>query len=306
MAEFIRIGGKRRGFTLLEIVLALVIMAALTAALTPSISEMVNRSRVEAEKRSLDTLAGVITASFENTDLTNLNVAALPGTIGPADTATGFSTSTQPYTTTAANSWFAKVARLQGITPLIGPAPTAGSQPALAQIAFNALGNPRVLLAGPSEAGEQRFLLLSLMAQNDQLTLPAYDGTTAWFDAIWNNDWESRTAAIPAYWSGKLTPAQVAAWNQGGGGMTSVWRLCVRRVVLPKYTVTVNDNHATNAGFLSYDDVQDAFSVAPDSGANVTPEILGGRLITVNQGTAWPGTQALQFRIHENATVTIQ
>jgi prepilin-type N-terminal cleavage/methylation domain-containing protein len=296
-----------RGFTLLEIVLALFILAVLAATLTPSITEIVNRNRIDGEKRTLGELADTITASFENSDLTNLNIAALPGTIGSGDTPTEFSaSSTAPYATTNNNSWFAKIARLRGLTPVIGRPPTVAVQPALAQVAFNFLGNPRLLFAGPTEAGQQRFLLLSLMARSDQLTLPAYDGSTAWFNAIWNNDWESRTATLPGYWSSVLTPAQLAAWNQGNGGLTQAWRLCVRRIVLPKFTVTVNDNHPTNAAFVSFNNVANAFTAAANSGATTTPEILGGRLVTVNQGTAWPGVQALQFRIHENATVTVQ
>jgi hypothetical protein len=72
--------------------------------------------------------------------------------------------------------------------------PTPAVQPELARIAFNSLGNPRLLIAGPVEAGRQRFLLVSLMARNDQLVLPAYESSAAWFDAIWQNDFESRTA----------------------------------------------------------------------------------------------------------------
>ena len=296
-----------RGFTLLEIVLALFILAVLAATLTPSMTEIVNRNRIDAEKRTLGELADTITASFDNTDLTNLNLAALPGTISPSDTPTEFSASSSaPYATTHNNSWFAKLARLRGLAPVVGTPPTTAAQPALAQIAFNLFGNPRLLFAGPNEAGQQRFLFISLMARSDQLTLPAYDGSAAWFNAIWNNDWESRTATLPGSWSGVLTPAQLAAWNQGSGGMTSAWRLCVRRIVLPKFTVTVNDNHPTNAAFVSFNNISNAFTAAANSGASVTPEILGGRLITVNQGTAWPGMQALQFRLHENATVTVQ
>lgn len=296
-----------RGFTLLELVLALFVLGILAAALAPSMTEIVNRNRIDAEKRTLADLADTITASFDNTDLTNLNIAALAGTIGPGDIATEFSASSSAaYATTNNNSWFTKVARLRGLAPVVGTPPTTPAQPALAQIAFNPLVNPRLLFAGPTEAGQQRFLLISLMARSDQLVLPAYDGSVAWFNAIWNNDWESRTAAAPASWSGVLTPAQFAAWNQGSGGLTSAWRLCVRRIVLQKFTVTVNDNHATNAAFLSFNNVSNAFMAAANSGAGVTPEILGGRLVTVNQGTAWPGVQALQFRIHENATVTVQ
>ncbi len=296
-----------RAFTLLEVVLALFILAALAATLTPSITEIVNRNRVEGEKRTLGDLADTVTASFENTDLTNLNIAALPGTIAGTDTPTEFSaSSTAPYATTNNNSWFAKIARLRGMTPIVGSPPSTAAQPALAQVVYNLFGNPRLLFAGPTEAGQQRFLLLSLMARNDQLTLPAYDGSTAWFNAIWNNDWESRTAAPPAYWSGVLTAAQLAAWNQGNGGLRQTWRLCVRRIVLPKFTVTVNNNHATNNAYLSFNDTSNAFTSAANSGATSTAEILGGRLVTVNQGTSWPGVQALQFRIHENPTVTIQ
>ena len=82
------------GFTLLELVLVLFVLGALAAALAPSVRDIVERSRREAEARSLDELANTINASFENTDLTNLNVAALPGTIAATDSPTVFSAST--------------------------------------------------------------------------------------------------------------------------------------------------------------------------------------------------------------------
>lgn len=295
------------GFSLLEIVLVLFVLGLLAAALVPAVRDVVEQGRNDAEKRTLDDLANTITASFDNTDLSNLNIAALPGTIGAGDTPTEFSaSSTAPYTTTDSASWYAKIARLKGLSPIIGSPPTATAQPALAPIAFNGLGQPRLLLAGPTEAGQQRFLLVSLMASNTQLVLPAYDGTAAWFNAIWNNDWESHTATLPAYWSGILTPAQFAAWNQGNAGLTQAWRLNVRRIVLPKFTVTVNNNHPTNNAYLSFNDTPDAFTALANTGASTTPEILAGRLVTVNQGTAWPGTEALRFHIHENPTVTVQ
>ena len=296
-----------RGFSLLEIVLVLFVLGLLAAALVPSVRDVIENGRIDAEKRTLDDLANTITASFDNTDLTNLNLAALPGTIGPGDTATEFSaSSTAPYATTDNNSWFAKVARLKGLSPVIGTPPTPAVQPALAPIAFNGLANPRLLFAGPNETGQQRFLLISLMAPASQLVLPAYDGSAAWFNAIWNGDWESRTAAVPAYWAGLLTPAQLAAWSQGTGGLTQAYRLCVRRIVLPKFIVTVNNNNPANNAYDSFNNTPNAFTAPANSGAQSTPEILGGRLITVNQGTAWPGTEALRFHLHENPTVTVQ
>jgi len=296
-----------RGFSLLEIVLVLFVLGLLAATIAPSLREVIERGRRDAEAKSLDELAGAVASTFDATDLTNDNVASLPGTIGTGDTATRFSTSTSATSaSTAASDWFAKVARARGITPQIGVAPTAAAQPALAQIAYNSTGNPRLLLAGPSEAGRQRFLLVSLTARSEQLTLPAYEASVAWFDALWNSDWEGRTAQPPAYWTGKLTPTQLAAWSQGTGGLTQVYRLCVRRIVLPKFTITVNNNHATDSAFVSFNNVSPAFTAPANSGANVTPEILGGRLITINRGTSLPGVQALQFRLRENATITVQ
>jgi len=294
-----------RAFSLLEIVLVLFVLSVLAAVLTPSVRDIIERSRREAEARSLDELAAGITASFENTDLTNLNVAALPGTIGTADTATIFSTSTTAaYVTTDNGAWFAKVARLRGLTPQVGVAPAA--QPELARLIFNSLGNPRLLFAAPDEPGRQRFLLVSLAARSEQLALPAYENISAWFDAIWNHDWESRTATVPAYWQSRLLAAQLSAWQQGSGGLTQVHRLVVRRIVLPKFRVTANNNHPTEQAFVSFNNTPNAFTAPANSGATSTPEILGGRLITINRGPAWPGVEALRFRLRENATVTVQ
>lgn len=297
----------QRGFSLLEVVLVLFIVSLMAAALAPSVRDLIERGRRDAENRALDELATAISASFEQTDLTNLNIAALPGEIGPGDTATAFSTSTNAaYATTAANDWFAKLARARGVTPQVGAAPSPAQQPELARVAFNALGNPRLLIAGPAEGGRQRFLLVSLVARTDQLALPAYESGAPWFDALWQNDWESRTAQPPAYWSARLTPAQLAAWSTGTAGMTQVNRLCVRRIVLPKFRVTVNNNHPSEAAFVTYNNTPNAFSAAANTGASVTPEILGGRLVIINRGTSWPGVESLRFTLRENPTVTLQ
>lgn len=294
-----------RAFSLLEIVLVLFIAGILAATLIPSVREIVERARRDAEVRTLDELATAIVGSFDAADLSGENVAALPGTLGPGDVATRFSVDTggQPAAVSAAD-WFAKVARRRGIAVQVGVAP--GAQPALAQVAFNPVGQPRLLFAGPVEAGRQRFLLVSLTARNEQLVLPAYEAGAAWFDALWNHDWESHVAAPPAYWTGRLPAAQMAAWGSGAGGRTQGWRLCVRRIVLAKFTVGVNNNHPADAAYVSYDNRAPAFTAPANSGASTTPEILGGRLIIVNRGTAWPGVEALRFRLRENATITVQ
>ncbi|MDB6093717.1 MAG: hypothetical protein JWM32_1279 [Verrucomicrobia bacterium] len=298
---------KVLAFSLLEILLALFILGILASFAAPGIGDAFVRSRVEAERRTLEDLERTMVASFESTDLSALNLAALPGTIGPADMPTEFSqASSGAYATTNANSWFAKVARARGVTPQVGVPPSPSDQPALAQIVTNAFGNPRLLFAAPSEPGQQRFLLVSLMAPESQLALPAYEGSAAWFDAIANQNWESRTARIPAYWMGRLSGAQLAAWENGHAGLTSAWRLCVRQIVLKKYVLHVNNNHATANGYLSFNNTPNVFQAPASSGATTTPEILGGRQIVVTQGTAWPGTTCLDFHLHQNDSIFIQ
>jgi prepilin-type N-terminal cleavage/methylation domain-containing protein len=306
-AELSQRSHARRGFSLLEIVLVLFVMGVLAAVLLPSARDIIERTQRDAEMRSLAEIADTVTRSFDETDLSNLNVAALPGTVGGSDTVTVFSSATTAaYTTTDAASWFAKVARMRGLTPVVGIAPTPSLQPELAKIASNANGNARLLFVGPSESGRQRFLLVSLAGRAEQLALPAYDGTAAWFDAIWNQDWENRSAVLPAYWAARLTPAQVAAWTQGSGGMTQVSKFCVRRIVLSKFTLTLNNNHPTEQAFVSFNNTPAAFIAPANSGASVTPEIFGGRLVTINRGAIWPGVESLRFRLRENASVTVQ
>jgi hypothetical protein len=283
----------------------LFVFGILAAAFAPSVRDIIERNRREAEARTLDELATTITASFDHSDLTNLNVAALPGHVAAADLPTEFSTSTTaPYAIVQAVSWFTKVARQRGQTPQLGV--SIGGQPELVLIASNPLGNPRLLFAAPDETGRQRFLLVSLAARSEQLALPAYENNSGWFDAIWNHDWESRTATLPALWQSRLNAAQIAAWQGGPGGLTQVHRCIVRRIVLPKFRVTVNNNHPTEQAFVSFNNTPNAFTATANSGATSTPEILGGRLITINRGTAWPGVEALRFHLRENATVTVQ
>lgn len=296
-----------RAFSLLELVLVLFVLGVLAASLAPSVRGTIEKARTESERRLLGDIASTITASFEATDLSYLNVAALPGTIGPGDVPTRFSTTTSAsYAATAGDDWFAKVGRQRGITPLSGPPPSFAAQPELARIAQNELGNPRFLFLGPAESGRQRFLLVSLMARTDQLVLPPFEANAAWFDAVWEHNWENRAAPLPAYWTSRLTPAHAAAWTTGSGGTTQVWKLCVQRILLPKFRVSVNNNHPSEAAFVSFNNTPNAFSAPANSGASVTQEILGGRLVIINRGTSWPGVEALRFTLKENPTVTLQ
>jgi hypothetical protein len=166
--------------------------------------------------RALEELAGTITASFENTDLSNLNVAALPGTIAADRLADLFSASTTGlYTTTDNSAWFAKVARLRGLTPQVGTAPAAQAGTGAHRV--QRAGKFRLLFAAPDEAGSPTFPPRQSRGAQRTARAAGLRKQAAWFDAIWNHDWESRTATLPAFWQSRLSAAQIAAWQQGSG-----------------------------------------------------------------------------------------
>ena len=298
---------QSKAFSLLEIILVLSVIAIMTSVLLPSARGLIAQAQRNAESHALQTLADLIRASFQSPDLSLLNIAAMPGSIGPADSPTEFSVSTAPtYSTTTTSDWFAKIARAQGITPVIGVAPSSSAQPELARIAYNQTGNPRWLFAAADELGKQRFLLVSLSGRREQLVVPAFESSSAWFDAIWNHDWESRTAGLPDYWLNRLTPEQISTWLQSPGRLSRVNQFCVQRIVLPKFRLSVNNNHPTEHAFVSFNNQPAAFTAAANTGANLSPEILSGRLVTINRGSVWPGIEALRFHLRENATVTVQ
>ncbi|AHF94616.1 hypothetical protein OPIT5_22105 [Opitutaceae bacterium TAV5] len=272
-----------RGFTLLEIALALLVLAVLTAALTPSITGSIRHRQVEAEQRVLSELADAITRSFESDDFDE-NLAAMPGTIGWNDHWTEFSVTTGlPYFTGSPGHWPSKLSRLNGRPPW--------------DIATNASRNGRHLFAAPSEPERQRFVLFSLVAAPGELALPEYTANPDWVDQIWRHNWEKADS---------LPPAEIARWMQGRAGTTQVYRFCVRRIILPKYTVTVNNTHPTDSVFVSFDHQENAFVVPPGAGSQTSRGIFAGRLITVRQGVESPDTVTLRFPLTRNATVTLQ
>jgi hypothetical protein len=269
----------------------------LTAVLTPSITGSIRHRQVEAEQRVLSELADAITRSFESDDFDE-NLAAMPGTIGSNDHWTEFSVTTGrpyftgfPYFTGSPGHWPSKLSRLNGRPPR--------------DIATNASRNGRYLFAVPTEPERQRFVLFSLMAAPGELALPEYTANPDWVDRIWRHDWENSNSLPPA-WETALPPEEVARWMQGRAGTTQVYRFCVRRIILPKYTVTVNNTHPTDSVFVSFDHQENAFVVPPGAGSRTSRGIFAGRLITVRQGVESPDTVTLRFPLTRNATLTLQ
>jgi hypothetical protein len=179
-----------------------------------------------------------------------------------------------------------------------------------------------MLIAGPTaEPGRQRYLLISLMVPDSKgLVIPLRNNNptdqAAWFDAIWNNNWENEGGALPAYWTNPsfgnpnvLLPEQQAAWAQGSGGTTNCHCLIVKRIVQPKYTITVNNTAAGKYGFVAFDTPANIqFTVDPGPPVSSPEDVLAGRLVIFSYATnsTPPGTEAFRVNISENTAFNLQ
>jgi type II secretory pathway pseudopilin PulG len=312
---------RRTAFTLIELVGVCAVLGLLLAVVAPAIGFQVQQARTANEANALRALAAAAQSSFESTDLESTNLAALPGSI-PADVdPTAFSVSTDPQvmpSTTRASDWFAKLTRQLGDTPTIGEAPTSALQPRVAAVLMNADRNNRIFLLGPAnETGQQRFLIVSLMAAPGQLALPPLPNPSnaqdpanlALFNDIWNTDWTNPASRLPPSWVSGLTTAQVQAW-QGSPG--SLARLCVQRVSCPKFSITVNNTHPTDVCTVYYNlngtEAGNSAIVPANAGAFVIPGVYGGRLIQAYRGTAGPpaGQIFSQFILRDSSEITLQ
>lgn len=317
---------RARAFTLIELVAVCAILGLLLAMVAPAVGRQVTQARVAAETASLQALADAVKASFESTDLEGTNIAALPGSLPTGVDPTAFSPSTDPAFIPSATSscdWFAKIARQLGDSPQVGVAPTRALQPRIAAVLVNPDGNTRVMLVGPEdEATQQRFLLVSLMAPAGKLSLPALPnpGNTqdpanlALFNDTWNTVWTDPGAVLPPSWTAALSAAQVQAWQGTGSTGAQLWLLCVQRIVCPKYTVTINNNHPSDTCYVCYN-INGTTSAAPacappDSGTSVIPGggVLYGRLIRAYRGSSLPpaGVLFAQFTLRSQCEITLQ
>lgn len=312
---------RRPAFTLIELVGVCAVLGLLLAVVAPAVGFQIQQARAASEAAALRALAAAAQASFESTDLEGTNLAALPGSIPSDVDATTFSVSTDPQAmpaTTRASDWFAKLTRQLGDLPTPGLAPTAAVQPRVAAVLTNADRNNRLCLLGPAnEAGQQRFLLLSLMAAPGQLALPAWPNpgnpqdpaNLALFNDTWNTDWTNPASALPPTWTAGLTAAQIEAWQAGPGALG---RLCVQRIVCPKFSVTINNTHPTDLCTVYYNfngtEAGNSASIPANAGTFVIPGLYAGRTIQAYRGAAAPpsGQIFAQFILRDSSEITLQ
>lgn len=307
---------QHRAFTLLEIMIAAAIVVVLGTSLLLSLRSRVFNTQLTAENKAMDALAADIARSFESTDFADRNVAAINGSIPSGQSPTTFSWFIGLPATTITTDWFAKVARMRGITPIIGVAPSSTSQPELARIVQNDRKQPRYLFIDPntSDTHQVRFILCSII-DDGSLTFPPPAGSTSAmnvsaFEAIWNTNFETESKTLPAYWSTSLTPAQQNLWLSGEGDGSRMNRFVVRRIILPYHYVTVNNNHTSQNAYVCWksDGSSTAdLTVAAGAGTVTTLPILEGRHITVRIGTTLASSVIkYQIVLRKDVTFTVE
>ncbi|OAM91928.1 type II secretion system GspH family protein (plasmid) [Termitidicoccus mucosus] len=295
---------KTRAFTLIEILIVCAIISGLFALSVPTIMGWLEKSQLDAETNALNAIRDDVVRSFDSTDFANVNIAALAGDVPDGVPPTVFTGNPDgSYPTTSVADWYAKIATLRG-TGFGTAAPS--SQPAVKDILYNHYGRARGLVAAAPQARAQRFLLFSIMAPNEQLVMPANDGSPEWFEAIWNTEWDTKGGSIPAYWAARLTADQQAAWNGSAGTGSRLYLMRVIRITLPRYVLRISNNHPTGNGYIYFNNGMGVEAPA-ESGVTESPAILGGRQIVVKKGADEASAlETNRFLLRDDSDVFIQ
>ena len=292
------------GEFLLMLLIAVAIVGVLAGILAPVLANKLDDAQIRSEAEQLRTLRKDFEATYDDTDFNTLNESSIPASGLPSGTVyTTFDliggVGTRVYAPGVfvdPAGWVTKLALRRGLTSFsTGSTYTAQTQNQYTAIAYNAYGTQRCLVIGPTgEAGQQRYLLLSLMVPAYRtLTFPVADATQA-FDSLWDQSWESVQAQAPASWAAYLTASQYALWNTASSNnRTNASRLMVERIVQPKYSLTLANNSQTDTAWVDIGPAANALVAAPNSGtvqsssvSGFSTGILSGRLIVVRRCTA--------------------
>jgi type II secretory pathway pseudopilin PulG len=313
------------GEFLLMLLIAVAIVGILAGILAPVLGNKLDAAQIRAESETLRSLRKDFEATYDATDYTNLNEASVPDSGLPSGTTfTTFDQATAiasriygPSVVVDPAGWVTKLAQKRGVTSyVVGASYSPSSQNEYSAIAFNAYQVQRCLVIGPTgEAGQQRYLLMSLMVPPYRvLAFPSADATQT-FDSIWDQSWESTQAQPPASWTSLLSASDYALWGTASSSnRTNASRLIVERIVQPKYTLTLANNSQTDTAWVDIGPASNAIIAPANSGtvvsssiAGFTSGVLSGRLIVVRRGpTAAAAYEVQRFYLYSDVNLTVQ
>jgi type II secretory pathway pseudopilin PulG len=322
--KFTRTSGARGEF-LLMLLIAVAIIGVIAGILAPVLANKLDDAQIRSEREILKSFRKDFEATYDSSDFNNLNEASLAGSGLPTGTVfTTFDQGTEIASRIYAQSivvdpagWVTKLAQRRGVSSyMIGAIYTALTQNRYSAIAFNAYHVQRCLVIGPSgEAGQQRYMLISLMVPPYRnLTFPMADSTQT-FDSIWDESWESTQAQAPALWESLLSANQVLQWNStSSNNRTNASRLLVERIVQAKYSLTLANNSQTDTAWVDIGPAGNAITAAPNSGTvqsgslpGFASGVLSGRLIVLRRGAnAASAYEVQRFFLYSDVNLTIQ
>lgn len=235
------------GFSLIEMVGVIAIMAIIAALITPNLARRISQSNGDKEDQALDIIGDGLIRSVRATQTIPganswvTNVAAQVGLsandiryVNPADTAS---------------------ARVYLIHPLFVPTNASTADPLWSQSA-----------SGASSVTNARLLILSSHKSN--LALPVSSGrasSTTVFDNIWNWNYDPSTKAPPSGWSG--------SWTDNGE------YLHVQRVNLASLFQMATFNNAHHGTNYPYFQIGSSSAAAMTSTNVVSAYFLDGTII---------------------------
>jgi hypothetical protein len=307
------------------LLIAVAIVGVLAGILAPVLANKLDDEQLRAEAETLKSLRKDFEATYDAVDYNNLNEASVAGSgLPPGIVFTAFDQgngiASRIYAQNVvvdAAGWVTKLAQKRGVSSfIIGASYSALTQNQYSTIAFNAYQVQRCLIIGPSgETGQQRYLLISLMAPPYRvLAFPTADSAQT-FNSIWDQSWESVQSQAPMLWGSLLSSSQYSLWNTtSSNGRTNASRLLVERIVQPKYSLTLANNSQTDWAWVDIGPSTNAIAAAPNSGtvqsssvSGFTSGILSGRMIVVRRGSSVAAAYEVQrFYLYSDVNLTVQ
>lgn len=205
---------SRAGFSMIEMIGVLAIMAVIAAVITPNLSRRISRQNGEREDQSLAMLGESLIRSVRTTQ-------TIPG----------------------ASSWTTNIAAQTSLSPndvrYVNPADTASGRVFLIHSSFtptNSSGTDPLWTQGASGASSvTNAKIIILSSHKSSLTLPVSSGrasSAAVFDAIWDWNYDAATGSPPSGWP--------AGWT-GNGECLHVQRINLSSLF---YMATFSNMHS--------------------------------------------------------------